>query len=218
VTVRVARGLPALLVATVVLATTLAACGDDDRAEEGDVGDAGAAVTGTTAAAVAEELPPLDSLPVGDVEGLQEVYGEPLAALDLVLTRGGVVEYRGGTHLQLYVEPTTSAAENGPQVYLDRMLTSYQAILPLLFDAYPDMDSFDICQEVVPAADAGPAGYEEPVTVLLITREGFESVDDWSTATLADLFDAASEDLGGHFSAEPEVVALPDYQAATGEA
>ena len=49
---------------------------------------------------------------------------------------------------------------------------------------------------------------------MLLTRDGFESVADWSTATLADLFEAASEDLGGHVYVEPEVAALPDYQAA----
>jgi predicted small secreted protein len=211
-TVRVTRG---LLVLLLLAAVSLTACGDDDSTASG------ADDPGTTAPSVsvpASALPPLDTLTESNVTGLQELYGPALAPLDLVVTRGGLTEFRGGTHMQLYVEPTTGEDENGPQVYLDRILASYQALLPLLFDAYPELDSFDICQEVVPAPDAGPAGYEEPVTLLLVTRQGFETVDDWSSATLADLFAATTEALGGHLYAEPDVAALPDYEAAAGDA
>jgi hypothetical protein len=209
-----------LLVATLA---PLAACGDDDPAGTASGSTVTSSASGpseTTTPAptvtVPDELPELSTLSEGNVAGLQALYGPPLAPLDLVITRGGVTQFRGGTHLQLYVEPTTGEEENGPQVYLDRILTSYQAILPLLFDAYPEMDSFDLCQEVVPAPGAVQGEYEEPVTLLLVTREGFETVDDWSTATLADLFTATTEELGGHLFAAPEVAALPDYIEASG--
>jgi hypothetical protein len=228
---------PRRAAAALLLAALVGACGggdDDDTAAAGSAaattttaaepattGAPGTAATepteATTSTAPApEDLPPLESLTEDDVPALQAVYGPPLAALDLVVTRGGVVEYRGGTHLQLYVEPTTSEADNDAQVYLDRMLTSFQAIIPRLFDAYPEMDSFDLCQEPVPTAAEPRAepGYEVPVTLLLLTRAGYESVDDWSTATLADLFTAADDALDGYSSVSPEVAELADYEDA----
>lgn len=218
-----------------LLAVAAAACGggdDDGTAARAPSTVSSTATTaqppGTTAAPGSTEattvvtepnptdLPPLESLTEDDLAALQEVYGPPLGTLDLLVTRGGVVEYRGGNHLQLYVEPTTAVDANTAQVYLDRMLTSFQVIVPLLFDAYPEMDSFDLCQEPVPTAEQPRAepGYEEPVTLLLLTRAGYESIDDWSTATLADLFAAADDDLDGYSSVTPEIAALADYQAA----
>lgn len=189
---------------------TTAAGGDDNDGDDGG---------STTSVRPDTGLPPLESYTIDDITELQAVYGPPLAELDLVITRGGVVEFRGGNHLQLYAEPTTAAADNPPQVFLDRMLTSFQALLPLLFDAYPDLDSFDLCQEPVPDPTTPPTepGYEEPVTLFLITREGYESVEDWSTATLTDLFAVAGEELDdlGYSEVAPEVASLPAFQEAT---
>ena len=197
------RRRPALaLLATAGL--LLAACGDDDPAEP-------AAPDATVAPADDGDLPPLEELTDDNLEGLQAVYGPPLGELDLAVTRGGVVDFRGGTHLQLYVEPTTDEAANPPEVFLERMLTSFQAILPVLFDAYPELDSFDLCQEPVPGAATAASEYEEPVTLLLVSRAGYESVEDWSTATLEDLIAAAGEDLEGHVAVSPEIEALPEY-------
>ena len=198
------RRLAIALLTLGTLSATACGGGDDDGSSSATT------VTGAT-----DDLPPLESLGEDDLAALQAVYGPPLAELDLVVTRGGVVDFRDGNHLQLYVEPTTDAAANPPQVYLDRMLTSFQAIIPLLFDAYPDMDSFDLCQEPVPdpGAPTTGSGYDEPVTLLLLTREGYESVDDWGAATLEDRFAAAADDLGGHVSASAEVTALPTFPA-----
>jgi len=176
----------------------LVGCGDDEPAEPA----APATSTG--------DRPPLEDLTGDNLEGLRAVYGPPLEELDLRVTRGGVVDVRGGTHLQLYVEPTTDEAANPPEVYLERMLTSFQAILPVLFDAYPELDSFDLCQEPVPDGET-PSEYEEPVTLLLVSRTGYESVEDWSTATLEELVAAAGEELGGRVTVAPEIEALPAY-------
>lgn len=225
----------ALLAALALAGAVTAGCGDGDD-EPAAAGDAASTTTseaagdaeGTTTSesvgdpageAPPDDLPPLDTFSIDDITELAEIYGPPLAELDLVITRGGVVEFQEGNHLQLYVEPTTPAEENSPQVYLDRMLTSFQAIVPLLFDAYPDLDSFDLCQEVVPDPATAPAeaGYEEPVTLFLLTRAGYEAVDDWSTATLEDLFAVAGDELDelGYAEVTPEIAALPDYVAAT---
>jgi hypothetical protein len=213
-----ARRAAALLLA---VAATAGACGDGGG--DGTTTAAPSTVVSTPSTAApagtapaGDALPPLESLVEDDLEALQAVYGPPLETLDLLVTRGGVVEYRGGTHLQLYAEPTTAEEENSAQVYLDRMLTSFQVLVPRLFDAYPEMDSFDLCQEPVPTAAEPRAepGYEEPVTLLLLTRAGYESVPDWGSATLADLFAAADDDLEGYSSVSPEIAALADYQAA----
>lgn len=215
------------LLALLLVAGPIAACGGDDPGPEasdgatttvtaGDQGNDGDE-SGPTSVT---DAPPLEDLVPEDVALLRDYFGEALAPLDLRVTRGGITEFRGGRHLALYVEPTTAEADNGPEVYLDRMLTSFLAIRPLLFDTYPDLDSFDLCQEVVPAADqATPdpstgGDYEEPVTLLLLTREGYDSVDDWGSATLADLLDAASEARGGYSFAVTDVAALPGYREA----
>jgi hypothetical protein len=204
------------LLAPVVVAVALAAgCGDDDTGTTGDAA--------TTAVVVPADLPPLEEYSVADIENLRAVYGPPLAAFDLEVTRGGLVDLNGGNHLQIYAEPTTPASANGPQVFLDRMLPSFQAIVPLLFDAYPDLDSFDLCQEPVP--DESPSTtqpeYEEPVTLLFLTRAAYESVPDWDTATLADLLAVAppGEDFAapGLSKVIPAIAALPDYQAAAAD-
>jgi hypothetical protein len=227
----------ALLAALALAGAVTAGCGDGDDDEPAAAAAAAATTTSEAAddptatttseaaddpaddPAPSDDLPPLDTFSIDDITELAEIYGPPLAELDLVITRGGVVEFQEGNHLQLYAEPTTPAEENSPQVYLDRMLTSFQAIVPLLFDAYPDLDSFDLCQEVVPdpATATAEAGYEEPVTLFLLTRAGYESVDDWSTATLEDLFAVAGDELDdlGYAEVTPEIAALPDYVAAT---
>lgn len=195
----------ALLAVTAALA---AGCGDGTDPEPAS------APSTTTEATSPPGLPPLESLTEDNLTGLQDLYGPALAPLDLVITRGGVTEYRGGNHLALYVVPTGDAADDGPAGYLQRMLPSFTAIRPLLFDAYPELDSFDLCQEPVPDAAAAPLpdGQFPPAsTFLLLSREGYESVDDWDDADLADLLAAADTDLGGHLGVLPEIEALPEY-------
>ncbi len=198
-------------IALLVFAAALAAgCGDDNDPEPA------AAPSTTTEATSLPGLPPLESLTEDNLAGLQEVYGPALAALDLVITRGGVTEYRGGNHLALYVVPTGDAADDGPAGYLHRMLPSFNAIRPLLFDAYPALDSFDLCQEPVPDPAAPlPEGTFPPAsTFLLLSREGYDSVDDWDDADLADLIAAADADLGGYLDVLPEIESLPEYPGA----
>lgn len=233
---------PALLASLLVAGALVAGCGDDDGAvgaaasdaettttapvADGDATtttatDGGGGSTTTSDAGGRSDLPPLEAYSIDDITELVEVYGPALAPLDLTITRGGLVIFQEGNHLQLYAEPTTPESENDPQVYLDRMLTSFQAIIPLLFDAYPDLDSFDLCQEAVPDPTTPPTepGYEEPVTLLLLTRAGYESVDDWSAATLDDLLAVAGEELDdlGYAEVAPAVEALDAYQAARGD-
>ena len=76
--------------AALVLLTVAVGCGDDD-----------------------------EGLPPGDDEGLAEVFQPFFEPLGLEFTYGSVVDFRGGKHLQLYVEPTGPATD---EQYLERML------------------------------------------------------------------------------------------------
>ena len=149
-------------------------------------------------------------LPPGDDAGLEEVFQPFFDPLGLEFTYGGVVDYRDGKHLQLYVEPAGPATD---QQYLDRLVSSSRAIVPFLFDEFPELDTFDICQEPVPSGP-GDADRPEPRTVVLLSREQAASVADWSTATLADLLRASRVGGGGGVKVDDAIAALPAYVEA----
>lgn len=131
-------------------------------------------------------LPPLEAAAVADT------YDDTLAELGLRLTdRGGLVDQDlepdpDGTHLSLYVAPL------GPRddiAYVEGLVEVTAVFAEDVFERWPDLESFDVCQEGVPqeGADSAPAR-----TQVTLTREAAASVD-WSTAELADVL-AATQD------------------------
>ena len=124
-----------------------AGCGDDDRSDTAD---------GTRPTTPTRRRPPARR-PARDAHRGQRrrPAGRPsasLAPLDLVITRGGVTECVTAT-----TSPSTSSRRRAPTTarrYLERMLPSFTAHPAALFDAYPELDSFDVCQEPVPDGDA----------------------------------------------------------------
>ena len=152
-----------------------------------------------------------DGLPPGDDAGLAEVFQPFFDPLGLEFTYGSVQQDR---HLALYVEPTGPATD---QQYLDRLLSSAATIIPFIFAEYPDLNSFDICQEPVPVGPDDPE-HPEPRTVVVLTRKGAESVADWSTATLADLIRASHIGRGTEVRVDAAIAQLPGYVEALAEA
>jgi hypothetical protein len=146
-----------------------------------------------------EESPPVAH------EGAQEVswaeqhadlvrtFDEQLAPLDLRISRAGVTERYGegeydaegvGGHLAVYVAPTRRFT---PDDYVNRIAPVAQVFVPSVFEAFPDIRSFDVCQE-----PSGP--HEEtpkPVTQLLVDREQ-SALTEWSSADLTTLVQAGA--------------------------
>lgn len=132
-------------------------------------------------------LPPLEA------SAVEETYAAELAELGLQLTdRGGLVDEDfepdpEGSHLSLYVAPV------GPRddmAYVDGIVEVTALFAQDVFDRWPDLQSFDVCQEAVPPAgdDSAPAR-----TQVTLTREAAGSVD-WATADVNDVMDAAQAD------------------------
>jgi hypothetical protein len=87
---------------------------------------------------------------------------------------------RGGTELNLYVQPTrTETADE----YATRMMPLAAAVIPQLYAKYPGIDWIDLCQE--PAKSSG-TWETVPVTRLELSRSGSGRVD-WKRADLAQL-------------------------------
>jgi hypothetical protein len=187
-----------LAVAPLLLLPLLAgACGDD-----GGGGAAPTTVDGGSTTTQAPGAPPIS------FEGLQAIYQPAVEPLGLDLTRAAVNDFESGLHLALYVVPRDDTS--GPEGYLDRVLPLLAALQPHLFEQFPALVSFDICQEPVQAGGREDE-FPPPVTLVLLEREAFESVPDWSTATLADLAAAVRVLPTGQFDVIPQIERLDAY-------
>lgn len=184
--------------ASAVLVLTLAACGgSDDAASVPSTVDPSSVTSASTGGA----LPPADAL------DLEELYRDALADLGLRLTdRGGLIDRSDGgyepsptgTHLALYVEPV---GERTPAEYVDG-IASVAIVFGDVFERWPDLETYDVCQE--PVEEASPSEndpyYDEseplPVTQIELTREQAAAFD-WSSVTVADLVRAWKADPPG---------------------
>lgn len=77
-----------------------------------------------------------------------------------------------GRHLAVYVEATGPV---GADVYVANLVPVAQAFLPEVFERFPQLDSFDVCQEPPPGVDdrAEPRTW----TQVLVTRQQVSTVD-----------------------------------------
>ena len=200
----------------IVLVLLTAACSGDD-------GDAlptpstidPADVTTTAPPPDPEELPPAGAL------DLEPIYGAQLEALGLRLTdRGGLIDRSGGgyapsaegTHLALYVEPIGDRTL--PQ-YLDG-IRSVAVVFGDVFERWPGLVSYDVCQEPTTAADARDEPL--PVTQIELTREEAEAID-FDTVTVVELVRASLADPPGLALRVSSAIARdPAYLAIVDEA
>ena len=193
-------------VAILVAATTLlGACGDDSSPYGGrSTTTAAAGETGGTSTTGADEPPE-------EFAALSAAFAPALDELGLELTRASVARLESGTHIALYGVP--AAGDDSPQDYLDRLLPSTVAAGTIAFDTYGAVNSFDICQEPTGTTDDEPP----PVTIVVLTRDAWESVPDWADADLADLLEATSTGGMAQLEVTDEISELPDYEAAVSE-
>lgn len=176
-------------------AAVLVACGDDgddtaatttapQATPEVSVSVGSSTIVPETTNGLDGELPPVTAAE------LEPLFGEPLAALGLVLTdRGGLIDTRegryvqspNGNHLALYAEP---AGEYTDDQFIDGILDVTLITAPEIFRRWPALESFDVCQE--PRATDDPRPEPLPATQIAMTAEQVQATD-WATVTLVDL-------------------------------
>ncbi len=202
----------AAIAVTVVAATVLAACGSSSTSS-----------TSTSRPAPAEGLPAYDDeqrLPPNDVGSLRALYDPVLEPLGVRLTRGALIDISNeqyvrsneGRHLALYVEPISDYSNDQ---YVAGFWNVTALITPDVFARWPDLESYDICQEPLPSVDDGPEPF--PITQINLTREAAATID-WANGDLVDLLVAARSNEDVRVVVNREVRESPTYAAADGAA
>lgn len=197
------------------LLVAAAGCGSDDGAGPALTPSTGSTTT-ITASAPEGALPPAAAL------DLEPYYGADLAAIGMRLTdRGGLIDRSGGgylpsaegTHLALYVEPI---GDRTLTEYLDGIRSVTAIFAGDIFDRWPGLVSFDVCQEPTTADDARPEPL--PVTQIEMTRDEAAAFD-FTSATVLDLMRASRADPPGlALRVSSEVARDPGYTTLVAEA
>lgn len=140
------------------------------------------------------DRPERSTLPPNDRARLAKMFDDELERFDLRLTRGALIDLSGnryersdtGTHLALYVEPVSD--DYSPLDYLDNLVPVTKLFAPEIFQRWPGLMSFDVCQEPRGAIDAGEE--PPPETQVNVSRIQSEAID-WATVDNVDLVAAA---------------------------
>jgi hypothetical protein len=157
------------------------------------------------------------ALPPNDKAAIERVFAPGLKQLGVQLTRGALVDLKTGkpsatgTHLAVYVEPT---GDFTPEDYARGTVKTLRAFIPVAFERWGGLTSFDVCQEPLPAADARPE--PPPITKVDLTKAASRKVR-WDDLDLARLLTDARR-LGPRalsVYAKPDVRLTGFYQSAT---
>lgn len=208
------RLLGALLAAGLLVSA--AACGSDDA-------DDGALLPSTIdpADVTTTVEAPDDALPPAGALELEAFYEEELAALGLKLTdRGGLIDRAGGgyqpsaegRHLALYVEPI---GDRTVPEYIDGIRSVSVIFAGDIFERWPGLESFDVCQEPTTADDARTEPL--PVTQIEMTRDEAAAID-FESVTVEELVAASLADPPGlALRVSPRIARDPTYAAMVTE-
>jgi hypothetical protein len=195
------------------LAVATAGCGSDSG------GSQASPATPTTNQAPANGLPAFDAeqrMPPNDVGSLRRLYDPVLEPMGLRLTRGALIDTSNdqytpsndGTHLALYVEPTGPYTD---EQYIDGFWSVTALITPDVFARWPGIETYDICQEPLPADDDREEPF--PVTQINITRAAAATID-WANGDLVDLLFVARTDPDTQIVVNRDIRKNPAYEAA----
>jgi sulfur carrier protein ThiS len=216
------------LAATALLATG-AACGSDDADDERAVDDT---TTSTTADGWSNgDDPSPDTTASGEVvlDGelpppgpfdIEPLYEEELAALGLQITsQGGLIDRSDGgyepssegDHLAIYVAPMEGYTA---EQYIEG-IRSVAIVFDDVFERWPGLASYDVCQEPIPTADGRR---QVPITQIELTRAEAEALD-LEEMTVADIIRASRADPPGlALRVNGSLANDPAYQAMLADA
>ena len=133
-------------------------------------------------------------LPPNDGKELAAMFDAELEPFGLRLARGALVDLGGngyefsdtGTHLALYVEPVSSPYSRVR--YLRNLAPVAKVFAPEVFERWPGLESFDVCQE--PPASIDDSDEPPPETQVNMSREQSEGLE-WDSLDNVDLLAAA---------------------------
>ena len=171
----------------------------------------GSSDSGSTPAPVTGAAPGLPPATFADLAPLFESQVRPLG---LRLTRAALVNAGTrrpsptGTHLALYVEPTSQWSDSRQ---VEAIVPLTRTLGPGLFARWPGLDSFDVCQEPSPGADDRPE--PSPVVTVDMTREGSDAIE-WDRADLVTLSVASARGSGVRLSASEAIGREPTFRSA----
>jgi hypothetical protein len=123
-------------------------------------------------------------LPPPTIDALRPLIEPLVTPLGLRLTRASLVERATGRpgpearHLALYVEPTTDWTT---QRFVDTIVPLAAAVTPFVFQRWPGLDTYDICQEPPPGVDDRP---EPAVVTQFETDRAYATATDWARVDL----------------------------------
>lgn len=189
-----------MLLACGVVVSLVAACGGDDDSDDLSVTESG--------------LPDADDAEmIAAFDPLVEDLGVRFTRAALIDREGGGYERSpDGTHLALYVEPTS---EYTTAQYVDGITELFNILTPYLYDQFPGIETYDVCQEPLGAEGAGSE--PPPVTQVEIDRETFETLD--FPVSLETIAEQGSRHEPGFFVyVDRDIARSPEWQEATGAA
>jgi hypothetical protein len=164
----------------------------------------------TTSTTVATTVPA--PLPPHEREALAEIFDEVVEPLGYRVTRAALITRESyavdpeGDHLAIYLAPLDD-------ISFEQFASDLPAIagvfLPHVFDRWPGLVSFDVCQEPFASDAATPPS----LTIIDITREAAALVD-WAAIDLEGLIDLGESTDGIVVWARPAVRDSTAWQAA----
>ncbi|MEX1208693.1 MAG: hypothetical protein WEE36_08875 [Acidimicrobiia bacterium] len=212
------------ILAAVFLLVVLASCGDGAGSPSSTT-DAPSTTTGlpastsSTVPAPTTVTPTLPSggtdLPPADFDTLAAIFDPLVEPLGYRLGRAALIDLETyeespeATHLAVYLTPL---AAKSPDDYAAELVPVARVFLPAVFDTWPGLESFDVCQEPFEfEGDTPPPG----LTVLEVDRATAEAVD-WGTIDLAGLLDSLQVHAGLFLQAQRAIQDSATWQAAEG--
>lgn len=184
------------LVLAAVAVSSSAACGTD--AAEPDNTASSSPLPPTDVALIADELDPM----------LEPLGLQITRAVLVDRSNGGYEPSPDGTHLGLYAEPISDDYRGVD--YIENLWPSTAILTPYVFERWSGLDSYDFCQEPLPADDPRPE--PKALTQVEIFRVAAETID-WDNGDLSVLLDAAeAQDARVHV--DGTLTSEPQYQAA----
>lgn len=199
------------------LVVVVASCGGSASDTTSAVAPTSSTATSTSTTAPADTTTTVEPefLPAHTDEAVIALFSDLVEPLGFRVTRGSLVDlsaYRSspdGRHLAVYV---ASLEEYSPDEHAEAFMPLARLFLPMVFDRWTGLESFDICQE----PHSWPGGGTPPaVTLFDIDRATAEGLD-WDTVTLGDLIDLAAGHPHLRVTANPAVAASDPWRLASG--
>ncbi|HUG75315.1 MAG TPA: hypothetical protein VMM81_06545 [Acidimicrobiia bacterium] len=202
----------------VAIAVFVSSCGGSATNTPSMTAPAAPTTASTSTTAVAETTTTVDAefLPAHTNDAVVALFSDVVAPLGFRITRGSLVDlaaYRSspeGRHLAVYVAPLE---EYSPADHAEAFMPLARLFLPMVFERWRGLESFDICQE--PHSWVG-GGTPPAVTLFDIDRATAEGID-WDTVTLGDLIHLADGHDHLRVTANPEVAASDPWRLASGD-